>query len=62
MKGVPAPQPVKELIIQRAKKGERVDGIVLEFHLYPNRCGKTNSELINSMTEILKGYDSNFLP
>jgi len=36
MKGTVVPQPVKDLIIDRVKKGERVDDLALEFSLYPN--------------------------
>jgi len=50
MKGVHTPQPVKDLIIQRVKNGERVDDIALEFHLYPNTIRKWVSQN-NSTTD-----------
>jgi len=36
MRGIPTPQPVKDLIIDRVKNGERVDDVSKEFGLYPN--------------------------
>lgn len=36
MKGTPTPQPVKDLIIERIKKGEKLDHLAKEFDIYPN--------------------------
>jgi transposase-like protein len=35
-KGTPVPQPVKDSIMDRVKKGESVDDLASEFDLYPN--------------------------
>lgn len=35
-KGTPVPQPVKDSITDRVKKGESVDDLASEFDLYPN--------------------------
>jgi len=44
MKGIPTPQPVKDLIIDRIKNGERVDDVAKEFGLYPNTLRKWLNE------------------
>jgi transposase-like protein len=40
MRGQPVPQPVKDLIINRVKNGEKVDDIASEFKIYPNTIRK----------------------
>jgi transposase-like protein len=45
MRGIKVPEPVKTLIIERVKNGERVDDIAIEFNLYPNTIRKWLSDL-----------------
>lgn len=45
MRGKKVPEPVKQLIIERVKNGERVDDVAIEFDLYPNTIRKWLSEL-----------------
>ena len=45
MRGKKVPEPVKKLIIERVKNGEKVDEIATEFDLYPNTIRKWLSEL-----------------
>jgi len=45
MRGKKVPEPVKKLIIERVKNGERVDDLAIEFDLYPNTIRKWLSEL-----------------
>jgi len=39
-RGVQTNPDVKELIIKRAKEGERIDYLAREFKLYPNTISK----------------------
>lgn len=45
MRGIKVPEPVKQLIIERVKNGERVDDLAIEFDLYPNTIRKWLVEL-----------------
>lgn len=45
MRGKKVPDPVKQLIIERVKNGERVDDLAIEFDLYPNTIRKWLAEL-----------------
>jgi len=40
MRGIKVPDPVRNLIIDRIKNGERVDDVASEFDLYPNTIRK----------------------
>jgi hypothetical protein len=40
MRGVKVVEPVKELIIKRAKEGDNIDTLAQEFKLYPNTIRK----------------------
>ena len=40
MRGVKVPEPVKQLIIERVKNGEKVDDLATEFSIYPNTIRK----------------------
>jgi hypothetical protein len=40
MRGVKVVEPVKELIIKRAKDGDNIDNLAQEFKLYPNTIRK----------------------
>jgi transposase-like protein len=45
MRGIKVPEPVKQLIIERVKNGDRVDDLASEFDLYPNTIRKWLAEL-----------------
>ena len=40
MKGVPVATEIKQVIIKRAKQGDKIDDLALEFSLYPNTIRK----------------------
>lgn len=62
MRGIKVPEPVKQLIIERVKNGEKVDDLATEFNIYPNTIRKwlvktgisTNSSQNRSRSEILE--------
>jgi transposase-like protein len=40
MKGVPFPSQIRELIIKRAREGDKIEDLAKEFKVYPNTIRK----------------------
>lgn len=51
MRGIKVPDPIKQLIIERVKNGEKVDDLAIEFDLYPNTIRKWLADLNISATK-----------